>query len=201
MSSETAQVPRSRWSARLYGPGASRGEVLLVWTSVGVGAAVLLGTAPSSWPWWRDLVAVVLAVDLMGGVTANSLGSAKAHYAGDPAVPAGCRLRSQVGFALAHVHPFVLVALFPGASIDWAAAWYVAVLAGVLGVRLAPLHLQRPLGTAAGAAAVLVVSGVEQPAGLAWVGPVLVLKLVLAHAVTETPFRPSTHGPQDRAGR
>lgn len=179
----------------LFGTGATRTERWLVWFSVAASTTALAATAWASspgWRWWHALVLALLLVDLVGGVVANSLGSAKRLYSPlQQHLAADLRLRHG-WFTVAHVHPFLIAVLFPGGSWEWAAYWYVSCLVGVALVRAVAVPLQRPV--AAGAAAAVLVLGSEVPAPdlLGWVGPVLLLKLVIAHSVTEAPFRPGS---------
>lgn len=131
-------------------------------------------------------------MDVAGGVPANSLATAKRFYHSrvPSHLPVTQRLlRSHVGFSAVHLHPFAVVVL-PDASLRWAAAWYVVALFGTVAVVRAPLYLRRPVAAAWTTAAVIGAPLVAAPTGLAWLGPILVLKLVAAHAVREEPYRP-----------
>ncbi|MGY1696213.1 MULTISPECIES: hypothetical protein [unclassified Geodermatophilus] len=180
----------------LLGSGAVPAERRLVAAAGVVATGAVLAVAAVQdvpWSWWQWALVVVLTVDVAGGVVANALGSAKRLYHSPvpPGLPLPQRvLRSPVGFAAVHVHPFVLAALLPDATAVWAAAWYVLCLAGTAAVVGVPLYLRRPLAAAVGTVAVVAAPLVTAPAGLAWFGPVLALKLVAAHAVREEPYRP-----------
>ncbi|SNS28631.1 hypothetical protein SAMN04488107_2051 [Geodermatophilus saharensis] len=182
----------------LLGTGAVPGERRLVGTASVVATGAVLAVAAVqdvAWSWWQWVLVAALTVDVAGGVVANALGSAKRFYHSPvpPGLPLPQRvLRSPVGFAAVHVHPFVLAALLPDATLGWAAAWYVLCLAGTAAVVGVPLHLRRPLAAAIVTVAVVAAPLVAAPAGLAWFGPVLALKLVAAHAVREEPYRPLT---------
>lgn len=178
----------------LLGAGATAAERATVAVATAAGlAGVVAAATTASWTWWQWCLVLVLAVDVVGGVTANALSTAKRQYHG-PADPRPGRaahlLRSSPVFTGAHVHPFLLALLLPGAGWGWATAWYLGCLVSVLLVHAVPLHLQRPVAFAA--LATLLVAGplVPAPPGLAWFGPVLALKLVAAHAVREEPYRP-----------
>jgi hypothetical protein len=180
----------------MFGTDASALERRLVWLSAGVGAAVVAYDSISSdlaWSWWQWVLAVFVVVDVVGGVTANSLGSAKRLYAGS--APRGSSLGrrfvlNHVVFAAAHVHPFVAVAVFGDGQWRWAFFWYVATLLAVVAVRRVPVYLQRPVALGVCACLVVFHDTFIGPAGMAWLGPVLVLKLAVAHSVVEAPFRP-----------
>jgi hypothetical protein len=181
----------------LLGTGAVPGERRLVGTATVATTAVAAAVAAAqevTWSWWQWTLVLVLTVDVAGGVVANALGSAKRLY--HSPVPPGLSLpqrvlRSHVGFAAVHVQPFVLAVLLPDATLGWAAAWYGVCLAGTAAVVRAPLYLRRPLAAAVVTVAVVAAPLAAGPAGLAWFGPVLALKLVAAHAVREEPYRPA----------
>lgn len=186
---------RTDW---LFGTGAVPAERLLVWTATAAAAGALVAVAAIggvAWSWWQWALVLVLAVDVTGGVPANALGSAKRlyHSPAPPGLSLPHRLlRSPVGFAALHAHPVVLAALFPDATWAWAAAWYLLGVCGTAAVVAVPLYLRRPLAAAIATVALVAAPLVDAPAGLAWLGPVLVLKLVVAHAVREEPYRPAT---------
>lgn len=181
----------------LLGPGAVPAERLLVWvaTAVATGALVAVSAVQDvAWSWWQWALVLVLTVDVAGGVPANALGPAKRFY--HSPVPLGLSrpqrvVRSHVGFAAVHVHPFVLTALIPDATWTWSISWYLVSLVGTAAVVAVPLYLRRPLAAAIATVALISAPLVDAPNGLAWLGPVLVLKLVAAHAVREEPYRPA----------
>jgi hypothetical protein len=189
------RVPAGRPSM-LFGPGATRTEIAVVWLTVSVALAaqlLLLHLTHVTWEWWQWLVAVVVIVDVCGGVVANSLGTAKRFYS--PAGPSRTNdmrpllARSHLLFAAAHVHPFVVAVLWDG-HWWWATLFYATSVCGVALVRHLPLYLERPAAMAVAVVSVFAAAGPPAPAGLGWLGPALVLKLVVAHSVTEAPFRP-----------
>jgi len=175
----------------LYGTGATRREKGAVWLTVVVAIPVIVAghqRAGAEWHWWHWLLVVGLAADLVGGVVANSLAPAKRLYhqpLADGHSRAEWILRNRLAFTALHVHPFLVAALFPGAGWAWAAGWYAAVLLGVGLVLAMPLQLKRPAGMGTAALAALAAGAADGPAGMDWLGPVLVLKLVVAHAVPE----------------
>jgi hypothetical protein len=186
---------RTDW---LFGTGATRDERQLVWAIVLMGGFVAVATevaAERMWTWWQWGLIVVLVVDVVGGVTANSLGTAKRLYSSSPgpAAPITTRIALSHGiFAAAHVHLFVVSALFPEAPWTWSTYWYSVSLVSVVAVRQAPVYLQRPLGLGLVAIALIGEGALvlPDPVVLGWLGPVMMLKLVVAHSVTESPFRP-----------
>ena len=180
----------------LFGTGATRTERSLVWLSVLVAFAAIVAVSrvnDREWAWWQWALLLVLVVDVVGGVVANSLGSAKRFYAQEPSAAAGLRrfALNHVVFAAGHLHLFAVVAAFGIGHWPWAVYWYLACLVSVAAVRSSPLYLQRAVAAGAMTLAVILGGAVQGPAGLVWLGPVLMLKLVVAHSVTEAPFRPA----------
>ena len=175
----------------LYGTGASLVEKGVVWLTVVAALPVIVLVEQRSgveWQWWHWLLAVGLAADVVGGVVANSLAPAKRLYHQAPGGSSSVVqrvLRNHLAFAALHVHPFLVVAVFPGEEWAWAAGWYVAALLGMAVVLAVPLRLKRPAAMGIATVAVLVATAADGPDGIAWLGPVLVLKLVVAHAVPE----------------
>lgn len=187
-ASRTAQ--RGNW---LFGRDATRGERVLVFAVATAAVALVLSTAHGKLDWhpWQQAIVALLTIDIAGGVSANMLGSAKLQYHGDTHDNRRTvrLLRRSDVFAAAHVQPFVLALAGLGAW-TWAALWYAIALAGTIVVTQLPLHLRRP--AAGGIVALAIIYGADQtaPPGLTWFGPLMVLKLVLAHAVPEEPYRP-----------
>lgn len=177
------------------GTGVTRLEQALVWSAAGVcvaGAIAVALVEDVHWSWWQWAIVVVLVVDVAGGVPANALGTAKRFYHSTIPVdlnPFQRLLRHPVGFSAAHLHPFVVL-LLPGGSLAWAAAWYLFILAGTFVVTASPVYLQRPVSAALATLALMGASSIAAPDGLAWLGPVLMLKLLVMHAVREEPYRP-----------
>jgi hypothetical protein len=138
-----------------------------------------------------------------GGVTANSLATAKRFY--HSSLPPGssplARLaHNSIGFAAVHVQPFILAAVLPDVAWTWALTWWTLALTGAMAVARSPLYLQRAVAAAFVTAAMVGAGALNNPSGLQWFGPVLVLKLVGAHAVREEPYRPAPP-PDDRHSR
>ena len=183
----------------VYGTGARREERLIAQlVAVGATAFVLLAAwldASVQWSVWQYAVAAVLAFDVCGGVVANGLNSAKRdHFAPSSAVEdlwLGRVVRRPRLFTALHVHPVVVAALFPGASWWWGVSWYAVTLMSVVLVSRVPLYLARPVALGVCVCTVLASAWVAGPDGLAWLPVVMVLKLTLAHAVREEPYRPA----------
>ncbi len=165
-----------------------------MWAATALLTALVVIVADVSWTAWQWAVVVVLTIDVAGGVVANSLGTAKRFYHSSPPATAGPVARMvhhPVGFAAVHIQPFIVAAAVPDASWAWAATWWAGALAGTVLVVATPLYLQRAVAGAVVTTALIAAPLVSDPTGLAWFGPVLVLKLVGAHAVREEPYRPA----------
>ncbi|HWS51808.1 MAG TPA: hypothetical protein VN241_12420 [Microbacterium sp.] len=176
------RIPRGRRD-HLFGTGATPVEKLLAIGVAAVGTALVLAAAPiEEWFWWQTAIVSVVAFDLLGGVVANGLGSAKREHHHD-----GSDLRPML-FAAAHVQPIVVGLMF--GALWWGFAWYAVALVSVVVVRSVPLFLQRPVALGACTIVAVVAPAAPSPDGLGWVPVVLMLKLALAHAVTEEPYRP-----------
>lgn len=181
-----------------FGTGATAAEQGLAWAGGLLAFALLAWQAafapPPDWVWWHYLLGAVIALDVGGGVVANTLGTAKRLYFGPLRQPASLRARlltSTIGFTALHLHPLVIAGLYPGGQLWWGALWYGVALLGVAAVRLAPLYLARPVAMLVFAGAMLLQSVLAAPAGWAWFVPLFLAKLVLAHAVREEPYRPA----------
>lgn len=183
----------------VYGDGVTRAEksIALGTAVAGTAIAVVLAAAAGvSWNALQWAVAVVIAFDLLGGVVANGLNSAKrAHFgpaADAPAPGPLARLtRRPVLFAAVHVQPIIVSLVFPPHEPWWGLGCWAVVLISVVAVRAVPLHLERPVALAACVVIVLASTAVAAPVGFAWLPAIMALKLVLAHAVQEEPYRPS----------
>lgn len=200
MSAVDWTVPSGKPDA-LLGTGATAAERWLTHGTALIGTIVVVGavatTQPEAWDWWHYLLAAVVALDLLGGVVANGLNAAKRDHHGPVPQPLtiGIRLvRRPVLFAAVHLQPVAVGLLLPGGSALWGWVWYAAALLSVIAVRRVPLYLQRPVALAAcvlvAVSAPLVETVLPSPVGMAWVPVVLALKLALAHAVQEEPYRP-----------
>lgn len=205
MSTRTGQivdidwvVPGSRLDAA-FGDGATRAEKALPNITAIAGVALLFWYAASTpelhWQWWRYLIAAVFVYDLVGGVVANGLNSAKRfQHARRIAVPrpTASFVRNHVLFAAVHVQPILVAILFPGPGVWWGAVWYAIALVTVVMVLRVPLYLRRPAALMVIATAPMLAAILPAPLGFSWLPAVLVAKLGLG-AVQEEPYRPVPH--------
>lgn len=147
----------------------------------GVGAVLL---APPYWTSWQLLVALLLAVDVIGGVAANALPAGRRWYHRPE--------RSLVSRALffgGHVlHPVLLVLVFD-ARWEWGLLLFGSMLLAATSVLLAPIDVALAVGLIATTAALTLVLTVfgGPPEGLVWLAVAYFLKLIVGHATPETP--------------
>ena len=178
------------------GYGATRTE-----SAIAHGAAFLAPVALYFLAWraldWSALqiaVASLLTLDLVGGVLTNSLGSMKRFLHTDQELeltPLERWVGRPLAFPALHLQIFALPVFF---ETPWSFAffWYGAMMAAVLLLRLVPFYLHRAVALLTVTASILVAHSTTGPDGLEWIGPVYMIKLVLAHAVREEPYRPTT---------
>lgn len=179
----------SRLDAALTAPDATSTERALGYGTALVGAAlaVVLAVAPGDGAGlavWQVALLALVGFDLFGGVVVNATvtGSRRFHAP-------GASRRGLVTFTAVHVHPLVVAALVPG--LPWSTA--LVTYAGILGVvavvaLLVPPAVRAPVAFAGAAVLVaLLVTVLAPEPWVAWVGPLLVLKLVLSHALPHAP--------------
>lgn len=176
---------------RFVGPGTTIPEAALqIGVSLGAAAALLLYAHQQNlgWSLLQTLVALLLVLDMVGGVITNASNPAKRWYH-----RAGHGARQHLGFVALHILQPVLLVLFFRAG-DWG---YVALVYGYLLLAavvlvVLPLYLQRPAAMAFWLGGFLLNSYVLLPtAGFEWFLPVFYLKLLVCHLVREEPYRPS----------
>lgn len=188
----------------IFGTGAIRAEKGLANIVGLVGAvgitALALGTN-ASWSWAQYVLAVIISFDVVGGVVANGLNSAKRdHFGshGERPESFGMKLvRRPVLFTALHLHPILVALVFAPTLWWWGAPWYLFTLAGTITVRRSALYLQRPVASAFCALAGIAALFTPAPDLWAWLPVLLTLKLVLAHGVQEEPYRPVSVGSRE----
>jgi hypothetical protein len=168
----------------------------LGWAALaGLGALALVLSRGPQRPAWAVALAVLLAVDVAGGVGVNASPAARAWWHRPGQGP-----RQLLLFTAAHVHPFVVAAAF-GGDLRAAATLYLGNLVAVGVVAAAPRPLQRALALVLAGLLVALVTAVAPPVpGLEWFAPLLVLKLVAAHAPADWPVTGEA-GPGGRTGQ
>ena len=162
---------------RLVGPGATRAEnigtigvgvagaVVAIWRAVAVDASAL-----------ATITAAVLALDVVGGVWANATETTRRWYHRPGSGP-----RSHLGFASAHVHPFILALLFEGFALQSGVVLYVGVVLTTGLIQVSPDRLASPIALTASLALIVALTG--NAAGLEWFPAAYTLKLLAGHAV------------------
>jgi hypothetical protein len=181
----TGPTALQRLDAALTAPDATSAERALGYGTALVGAAlvVALAVAPATGAdlaGWQVALLALVGFDLFGGVAVNATvsGSRRFHAPGTPR-------HRLVAFTAVHVHPLVVAALVPGLPWSTALVTYAGILAVVAVVALlVPGALRAPVAFAGAAVLVaLLVTVLAPEPWVAWIGPLLVLKLVLSHAL------------------
>ncbi|WP_019179536.1 hypothetical protein [Microbacterium yannicii] len=182
----------------LFGAGATRAEKSLA-NGVGIAGAVFIVLAAwvneADWNILLYLVAAIIAFDVVGGVVANGLNAAKRDHFGPPSATErtalGRLVRHPVIFTSLHIHPIIVGTFYPPHLWWWGPLWYLGILAGTAIVRSVPLYLERPVALGFCALVAMVSAYSPMPEMWGWLPVMLALKLVLAHAVQEEPYRPA----------
>jgi hypothetical protein len=175
---------------RFIGPGATRAEnTLILVTAIGAAAAVLAYGLSDRVEWTpvQLVVAVILALDLGGGVVANATSAAKRWYHRTEQ-----NTQTHLMFLAAHVVHVLVVMLF-FRPVDWlypVVIFSYLMLVGVLILHI-PLYLQRPVALLATLVGILIGITLFTPTpGLEWFLPTYFIKLIGAHLVREEPYQP-----------
>lgn len=184
--SSAEEADRPDW---VFGTGATPREKGLACATAAIGCVLFTaGGWDHGWAWWQWLIGLLMVWDLVGGVVANGLDTAKSFYHSPLTFPAGAVprfLHRPVGFTAVHVQAVIAGLVFPGGPWWWGPLWYVWALVGVVVVESVSERFQRPVALAVVASGVMVSALVTAPDGLAWLPAILLLKLVLAHGVPE----------------
>ncbi len=201
MNNDTTTIdwrPPAAPADALFGSGATRAERALALGAGAIGTAIVISAAIMTVGdrWWviHYVLVAIVALDVLGGVVANALSSAKRDHHGPPADPSsrsGRISRSPALFTALHVQPIIVAVVVPPHSWWWGVLWYAVMLLAVVVVVRVPQYLARPASYAIAMLVVVSLPFVPAPEGLAWLPLALVLKLVMAHAVREEPYRPA----------
>lgn len=191
--------PRDRLAGmwdRFMGPGTTNGES---WLQL-LGSLILISFIGAVWLskgealGWSALqlgFCIVLLVDMAGGIVTNATSSTKRWYHRSSATT----IDHMSFIALHAAHPFILMLLFDVYDITFFVLTFGFLLIASYTLFTIPLYLQRPTAFLFYAFALLMSLYVfEHPVGLEWFLPFYYLKLILAHAVKEAPFRPLHEG-------
>jgi len=180
-----------------FGTGATRAEQTIVWLGGVIGASIVFwhaSTQSLSWAWWQYIIAALLALDVLGGVAANSLNSCKRFYH-SPVRPEETGFtalaKNHFVFTLLHIHPVLVGFLFGQMNWQYGILWYMALVLSTLIVLAIPLYLQRPAAMGLIMTVILANFYLIRPVdGFEWLIPALFLKIVYGHIVREEPYRP-----------
>ena len=119
----------------------------------------------------------LLAADLWGGAWCNNTAAAARWYGRPGQGPA-----QHLGFATAHVHPFVLARLDGGRRWGWAASQYGYLLLATALVSRGSRRGQRVLGVLTAVGGVLLDRRLGSSPSAPWFAPVFYSKLLAGHA-------------------
>jgi len=168
-----SQGVASRLNDLLIAPGSTRMERWLSYLTafVGAGVAAAIGAA-AGYPSPIIVVLAVLGFDLFGGAVVNATAAVSRRF----------HTRRQVIFVAAHVHLPVLALILPAYPWSTAITLYAGTLTAAVVVATAGPTSKRPLAFAAAAGLLVVaVTLLPTPPALAWLAPLLILKLLLGH--------------------
>lgn len=178
---------------RFVGPGATSAEewLQLLGGLLLTGALVMVYLSQRellNWSVAQTGIALLLALDLTGGIITNATGAAKRwyHRAGQHT------LRAHMPFILVHgVHLLVVALLFR--QMDWGffVVHYLFLSGSAVMLVQVPLYLQRPISLTLFCGGLLLGMYLFTPTpGLEWFIPFFYLKLLVSHLVKEAPFAP-----------
>ncbi|QEV64835.1 hypothetical protein CP982_22425 [Streptomyces spectabilis] len=169
----------------LVGVGATPVERGVGYGTGAAGAGIAVAGLPAGLaPWAYGLVALV-AFDLFGGAAVNATATAKRQFHAPHRTT-----RHHLAFVAAHGQPFLLALAVPALAWSTAAAVYALALAGAVAVTAAPAAARRP--AAFGVTVLAIAATPTTPPEVAWLAPVLYVKLLLGHLLPED--APESHG-------
>ena len=125
----------------LFGFEITKTELLLILLSCLVLSALLLAAAYDEWrslELWRQVLLIVLTLDICGGVIANFSHSTNSYYAGNA--------KARLVFILLHVQPLLIAFLLDGSFMLSLAVTVYTMAAGLIANSLAGHRLQRMAG-------------------------------------------------------
>lgn len=180
-SSRPRQGPVGYWD-RLVGPTATVAEQTLTIAFATLVTVAVCGHAVATdlgWSWLQLAVVAALVFDVAGGITANATASGRQWWHRPELSD-----RDHFLFVAAHVHPFVLAALFTDVTWVGAATVYgYLLLATAIVLRVEP-SIRRASAFALFALWLLAASFAPiTPADLEWFVPLLYIKLLVSHLV------------------
>lgn len=181
----------------LFGTGATRVEKVLVFTGSSLGI-FLYGyfflTDALVWTWWQYGLAILIAMDVFGGLVANSLNSCKRFYHTPPKDDEPSYtpiLKNHFLFAIFHIYPLLASLLFGNGNFFYGVFWYILLIVYGWIVIKTPLYLKRPVAFLTILIALLLnYYAIPVIPGFAWLAPALFIKILYGYLVPEEPYRP-----------
>ncbi len=181
----------------LIGSDATRSEKILSWIGSILGVVFYLYfylNNSFNWSNLQYLIAIFIAIDVVGGAIANSLNSCKQfyQYLAKSSEPIYLQLlKNKLLFSAIHIHPLIVGLLFGNNDWLYGLFWYFALQIAVLITIKTPLYLSRPIAILTVAIAILINYYAIKPIpGFEWFVPLLFIKIVLGHSVIEKAYRP-----------
>ena len=175
-----------------FGPEATILEKSIAWSAgLLLGAYILLLYANNIivWTTTQLVLAFLIALDLGAGAIANALPSCRRFYhnpASSDDVFIVKILKNKLIFAALHIYPILVTLVFDPGNWAYAVGGYLLLIVSTLLVLRAPQPLQRSISFYAVLLAVLFSPWiVPAPRGFEWLMPVLVLKIVAGHSVSD----------------
>lgn len=146
------------------------------------------------WSILQFAVASFLALDMVGGVLTNSLGSMKRFLHTNQTLELnwlGKLVGSKFLFPAVHFQIFVVPLCF---DVTWGYAffWYGFMMASIVFIHMLPQYIHRPVALLFVMLSIMLAQvAFVGPAGLEWLASLYMIKLVLSHGVREEPYRPA----------
>lgn len=177
------------------GYGATKAESIIANYAAFIAPIILYFFAwkPLDWSLLQIVVAGVLTLDMIGGVLTNSLGSMKRFLHTDQKLELnwlGKLVGSKFLFPAIHFQLFAIPLCF---DISWSYAffWYGIMMVSIIFIHFLPMYLHRPVALLVVMLSIILSQLMPSPAGLEWIAPIFIIKLVLSHGVREEPYRPT----------
>ncbi|MFS0881259.1 hypothetical protein CHH83_12180 [Bacillus sp. 7586-K] len=180
----------------LFGTGANASERMIVWASSFVVPLFFLYAY-----FFKELqltplqlvIGLFVAVDIGGGMVANSLNSCKRFYHSLNKSESKIErmYKNHFLFSCLHIHPIIIWLVFDPSNWENGLIWYGLFITAVLFVLKAPLYLKRPISMLMILLAIMINEyALYAIPGFGWLMPVLFIKIIYGHLVKEEPYRP-----------
>lgn len=145
------------------------------------------------WSLVQLVVASALALDMVGGVLTNSLGSMKRYLHTTQSLELSWLAKLVGGkflFPAIHFQIFAVPLCF---DVTWSYAlfWYGFMMISIVFIHMLPQYIHRSIALLIVILSIMLSQiAFVGPAGLEWLASIYIIKLVLSHAVREEPYRP-----------